>query len=120
MTNTTTVGRQAETKAVQYLQSLGYEIIGRNVRTRWYEIDIIALGENEIIFVEVKFRHNADFGDGAEAITTDKQKRLTQATQSWLAQHQEFSALQPRIDVIVITQSRNTLKHYQSVIGDNS
>jgi putative endonuclease len=50
------LGRRGEQLAAGHLERLGYEILARNVRTRAGEIDLIALGERTLVFVEVKTR----------------------------------------------------------------
>ena len=42
MKNTTTKGLEAEGVACEYLENLHYQIIARNVRKKFSEIDIIA------------------------------------------------------------------------------
>lgn len=42
--------------ASTHLQGLGYALLARNVRTRYGEIDLIALDERALVFVEVKTR----------------------------------------------------------------
>jgi putative endonuclease len=65
-------GRIAENYAVSLLESKGYKIIGRNFRSRFGEIDIIALKDNCLIFVEVKARWSRKFGAPEEAVTASK------------------------------------------------
>ena len=48
------VGRGGEDVACQYLDRKGYKVIERNYRRKWGEIDIIALKDNTVRFVEVK------------------------------------------------------------------
>lgn len=100
--NTTAIGSTAEDMATEYLQSKGYRVIARNHRTRFAELDIIAVSKEVIAFVEVKYRKHADFGGGAGAITQDKLRRLNNAASVWLAEHQDYSTLQPRVDVITV------------------
>lgn len=50
-----------EQQAVQYLENKDYKIIGRNIRFKKIEVDIIAEKNNEIIIVEVKYRTNMNF-----------------------------------------------------------
>lgn len=102
MKNTTAIGQRAEELAANYLVSQGYNIVERNYRDRFCEIDIIATNKELICFIEVKFRNTNDFGGGVGAIHADKQHRLQRAAESWLAQHKEFETLQPQIDVIAV------------------
>jgi len=69
------LGREGENRACQYLRRQGYEIIARNWRSRFGEIDIIARNGGSLIFIEVKTRSNAGFG-GPEA-ALDMHKHLS-------------------------------------------
>lgn len=102
MKNTTAIGKRAENLAVQFLKQQGYEIIERNYRNRFCEIDIIAKNHNFISFVEVKFRNSKAYGGGLGAINPDKQRRLQRSAEYWLSQNQQFSDLQPKVDIISI------------------
>jgi putative endonuclease len=115
MKNTTAVGKHAEDLAAKYLQDQKYEIIDRNYRDRFCEIDIIARNKECICFVEVKFRNTTDFGGGFGAIHSDKQRRLQQSAEYWLSSHPEFQALQPRIDVIAVDQN-DQIEHLENAL----
>ena len=82
--NTVTIGRRAETEASNYLQKLGYEIIDRNWRTRYCEIDIVA-GLNQVIwFVEVKYRSRNVQGSGLDYVTPQKLQQMRFAAKVWV------------------------------------
>lgn len=102
MKNTTTVGRQAEQLASKYLSKIGYEIIERNFRNRYCEIDILATNGEYICLIEVKYRKNSIYGGGLEAINYDKQRRLRNAFEYWLSQNSQYANMQPRIDVLSV------------------
>ena len=68
-------GNWGEDAAVRYLKTRGYEILDRNYRSSWGEIDIIARQRDVLAFVEVKTRHSLKFGRPAAAVT-GKQIRL--------------------------------------------
>lgn len=70
------VGDQAESIVADMLKSRGHKILNRNWRTRWCEIDIISQKNDVVYFTEVKYRKNADYGDGLEAITANKLKQM--------------------------------------------
>lgn len=76
-------GAKAEEIAAKFLQKSGFEIIGRNWKTRWCEIDIIARRHNTIYFVEVKYRKSRSAGDGLEYVTHRKQKQMHFAARMW-------------------------------------
>ena len=52
--NTKITGNKGEQTACEYLVQKGYAILGRNWRTKTGEVDIIALKDEFIVFVEVK------------------------------------------------------------------
>lgn len=80
-------GAVAEEKAAVVLEDQGYLILGRNWKTRWCEIDIVAEKNGIVIFFEVKYRKDALAGSGLEYITRAKQHRMRFAAEMWLARH---------------------------------
>ena len=86
MTNFTH-GRLAEETAATYLESHGFTILGRNWRTKYCEIDIVASRESIVFFVEVKYRRTRDQGDGLDYITTKKRQRMLFAASIWIHAH---------------------------------
>lgn len=85
--STTDSGRQAESVAAEYLKQLGYKITTQNWRTRWCEIDIVAVKDKVVYFVEVKYRYKNDWGDGLEAITNKKLQQMTFAADLWVKEN---------------------------------
>ena len=75
----TETGRQAESAAADFLEDLGFQILARNWRNRWCEIDIIARRSGELHLVEVKYRRHHSYGGGVGAVTPDKIRRLQRA-----------------------------------------
>ena len=69
--------------AAEWLVSRGWHILGRNYRTRFGELDIIAENERFLVFFEVKTRRNARFAAACEAVTPAEQARLI-AAEAWL------------------------------------
>ena len=74
--SSTETGRKAEAAARMYLEMRGFKIIEQNWRRPRCEIDIVALKDNVLHFVEVKYRRNDDQGGGLEAITASKLKQM--------------------------------------------
>ena len=68
-------GKLGEDYTVQYLEKNGYSIVARNYRKRCGEIDIVAVKDDIIAFVEVKTRSSNAFGAPAEAVDYKKQKK---------------------------------------------
>ena len=81
-------GRVAEETAVQYLKNLGYKILATNWRTRYCEIDIVALKQACVFFVEVKYRKQNSQGSGFDYITTKKMQQMRFAAEMWVSQNE--------------------------------
>lgn len=69
------VGTRQESRAAEYLESLGYHILVRNFRCRFGEIDLIAKQDDTYIFIEVKYRTGRTAGDPTSAVDGKKQKK---------------------------------------------
>lgn len=80
-------GPRAEDAVVAYLERHRYEIVARNWRTRFCEVDIIAHLQDCLYFVEVKYRRTNLQGDGFAYITAKKLWRMERAARSWVASH---------------------------------
>ena len=84
---TTVIGSKGEQIATEELIRLGYRIIDRNWKTKLCEIDIIAMREGVLYFVEVKYRGTSQQGDGFDYITDAKLKHMYRAAELWVLRH---------------------------------
>lgn len=82
--NTTEVGRKAEVAARVYLEMRGFKIMEQNWRRPQAEVDLIALKDNVVHFVEVKYRMKNEQGGGLEAITPTKLRRMQRGAEIWV------------------------------------
>jgi putative endonuclease len=98
-------GHDGEDLACKYLEDHDAQIIARNWRNRWCEIDIIASIDDGLRFVEVKYRRFTDFGSPAEYITYDKSNRLRRACLAWTQNYKYEGPYQ--IDVMSISGDLN-------------
>jgi len=81
---TTEAGRKAEAAARTYLEMRGYHILEQNWRRPRCEVDIVALKDGRLHFVEVKYRRNDAQGGGLEAITATKIKQMRRGAWSYV------------------------------------
>jgi putative endonuclease len=81
------IGQWGETRAVDYLISGGCEVIGRNIRTPYGEIDIVARRHDITIFVEVKTRTSDSFGLPEESVNLRKLQHMLAAAAHYAAEH---------------------------------
>ena len=99
------MGNHGEQLVVDKLQSEGYEIVARNYAKPYGEVDIIARGEQELLFIEVKTRHNPLF-DPAELVTRSQQKRIVAVAKHFLATHTGAHDVICRFDVALVITER--------------
>jgi putative endonuclease len=99
------VGRAGERLAAEHLERLGYEIVERNYRTRWGELDIVARAGATLTFCEVKTRRAGGRAGGPfEAVGRDKQTRVRKMAGSWLMERRDRPyAKVIRFDAIGVT-----------------
>jgi ribonuclease HII len=81
------IGDKAETVVAEYLQSNGHEIVERNWKTKFCEIDIVSQKDDCLYFTEVKYRKNTNQGGGIAAITPKKLKQMKFAAEYYALKH---------------------------------
>jgi putative endonuclease len=92
-------GQIAEDLVAEYLVAEDWEIVERNARTRYGELDIVALDGNVLVFLEVKgARAGTSYGPERPICSIDfrKQRRVRHLATAWMAERRE----QPRYDDI--------------------
>src|SRR5512142_1931276 len=102
MSHNQSVGRWGEQAAAAFLAEHGYEILGRNIRTPYGEIDLIARKDGMAIFVEVKARTGKSFGPPEMAVTARKQAHML-ACADYYAQQNAIDHWQ--IDVVAVERA---------------
>ncbi len=100
--NTRARGMRAEDIAVRRLEKAGYKVIERNFSCKVGEIDLIALHEGYLVFVEVRSRHDELAVDPIYSVNVRKQKKIIRAAQYYLTTR--CSELPNcRFDVVIVT-----------------
>lgn len=107
------VGTQYEDMAAEYLAEHGYEIVERNYRNAYGEIDMIAKKDGVIIFTEIKFRTTNLWGDPLEAVDRHKQHQIIQVALYYYMKHGYSEDMPCRFDVIAI-YGDGTIRHEQN------
>jgi len=96
------LGQRGEDAAACYLKRHGLRIVERGHDSPLGEIDIIAIDERTVVFVEVKTRTSGDAGHPTEAIDATKQRRITQAALAYL-KSKRLLQNPARFDVVAVT-----------------
>lgn len=100
-------GKKNEDLAVEFLKSKGYNILQRNFYTRSGEIDIVALKDDTVVFVEVRSFSKSYFGLPQESINKTKIKKIVKAAQQFLYKY-NLTGKNVRFDVVAIFQDSIT------------
>ncbi len=97
------LGRAGEEAAARHLQRLGFDVLERNYRTRWGELDVIACDGRTLVFCEVKTRR-AGGGQPLDALRAGKQRRVLHMAMRWLTERSDRPhAVELRFDAIGVT-----------------
>ncbi len=97
-------GRASEAFAAALLLAKGYLILGRRVKTRAGEIDIIAVRGKRLAFVEVKRRATRE--DAEAAITARQAARIRRAADHWIAHRPRYHGHEQGFDLILLVPGR--------------
>ncbi len=95
------LGELGEQTAISYLREKGYRILRRNYRFGHNEIDIVALDNTTLCFIEVKTRSSEEKGHPLAAVTKKKQKEIVKAASAFLSSYPHHEP-DCRFDVIAI------------------
>jgi putative endonuclease len=104
------IGRAAEDLVAARLVGCGWQIVERNARTRFGELDIVALDGRTLVFVEVKAgRENSAFGPERPILGVDrrKQQRVRHLATAWMSERRDAPYYaEIRFDAVGVTFDR--------------
>jgi putative endonuclease len=101
-------GADAERRARRFYRLRGYRVLGENVWAAGNELDLIVRRGGHLVFCEVKAKLGEGYGEPAEMVDAEKQRRLRRAAEAWLGGHPELARLEVRLDVVAVTPRRVT------------
>ena len=110
------LGRKGERAAARFLRGQGYRILCRNIRYRYGELDLIAIRDNVVAFVEVRTRRTGSHADIYRSVNRAKQQRLYRAACS-VTKRYRLSNHHLRFDIITILWpegKRPEIQHHQN------
>lgn len=114
------LGERGEKAAAHYLSDKGYRVVATKYRTKTGEIDIIAVQNKVLVFVEVKTRRTTYYGYPSEAVNYRKQRKLIRTAQCYLKQSGQLDH-QCRFDIIEILitdQDKLSFNHIINAFGE--
>ena len=95
-------GDEKEKIAETFLSSKGLDLIERNFNSKVGEIDLIMKDGEYLVFIEVRYRDNKDYGGALASITPHKQRKFHKAAEFYLIKNFSNSPPPCRIDAIGI------------------
>ena len=104
--NTRGAGSKAERRAVTHYRLRAYRILGTNVWSGGYELDLIVRRGRTLVFCEVKSKGGTGFGDPLEMVTLEKVRRIRRAAAAWLAANPMHGGCAIRFDVVTEREGR--------------
>ena len=104
-------GKKGEDLAAEYLASIGFEILERNWKNRFEEIDLIAIDKELLVIVEVKTRSSLACGKPEESVGLRKQRLLVNAADAYI--QKSNSNRETRFDIIsvIINGQSHSFQH---------
>lgn len=96
------LGNDSESLAGRFLMQKGYQIVETNFSCKRGEIDLIARKDDLLVFVEVRSKTSAQYGQPLETVNRKKQEKIRKAAEYYLYVHPELAGLYCRFDVISI------------------
>ena len=94
-------GYQAEQAARKYLERQDFTFLQANFHSRHGEIDLIMQDDDVIVFIEVRYRSNAQWGSALESIDSRKQARIKKTALHYLQKNNAHESA-VRFDVIAM------------------
>ena len=111
-----TVGKWGEQVAADYLVSQGYDLVARNIRTPYGEIDLVVAAPNLTVFVEVKARLSSTMGPPEISVGPRKQGHMIACAQHYAQQH---AVDHWRIDVVTVERvsGQPRITHFENAVS---
>lgn len=111
------LGRAGEDLVLLWLEGLGWELVARNWRCRWGELDLILRRGSELAFVEVKTRSLGNWDqEGLEALDRAKRRRMERTASIFLHRHPPLLSLYGRFDVALVLALESYVYHWGPVL----
>ncbi len=103
--------------AANFLVAKGYEIVARNYRYRKGEIDLIALKDDWLLFVEVKTRTSTVFGNPETFVNLKQINRIIDAAEAYIYANDWHGHI--RFDIVSVTMGgwEPEIEHFEDVVN---
>lgn len=116
ITNKRKTGNYGEDLACKFLEERGFKIVERNYFYGHGEIDIITKDGDELVFVEVKYRTNDEYGPPELSISKGKQRLVRRTAEAYLYEN-GIKDQKCRIDLIAILHLKDEKPKINHIIN---
>ena len=115
MTNEKVKGSYGERLAAEFLKRQGYTVIEKNYLKNGGELDIVALKDEVVVFIEVKTRYSYVMGEPALAVDLFKQMKIIKGAEGFMSENKRFLNCSFRFDVIeVMPRKTEMINHIKN------
>ncbi len=111
----------AENIAARYLEEAGYEVVEKNYRKPWGEIDIVARKEGIVVFVEVKANKQALASGFNPEVRVDRKKigKIYKTAALYMEYEAGETAGEWQIDIVSvifdIPNKKAKIRHFKNI-----
>lgn len=95
------IGNFGEERAIEYLRKQKYKIIDKNYRCNFGEVDIIAMDNDCLCFIEVKTRTSCKYGMPVNAVNLVKRKHIIKCAQTYIL-FKKLGNYKARFDIVEV------------------
>ncbi|EZP31227.1 YraN family protein [Pseudomonas sp. RIT288] len=107
-------GKDAERRALEHLQHQGLRLLAQNWSCKRGELDLVMLDGDTVVFVEVRYRKNTQWGGALASIDERKRQKLIFAAQYFLQRESRWADSPCRFDVVAIDRHPDQLNWLQN------
>lgn len=100
------LGQRGEILAAQALQDSGYDIVTRNWRCPYGEVDIVAARDDDLYFVEVRTRRTAALPTPEQSLTARKHSHMDLVARAYLGSHVTDSPMTWHLSFAAVAMDR--------------
>jgi putative endonuclease len=116
---TYTRGKAGEELAALWLSSQGYDILARNYRGPYGEIDIVARKGELLAFFEVKSWSSMPLEGIADSIGRRKRLRIVETAKLYLSRNRQYTSMRIRFDVLLVRPRTRDMFHIESAFMES-
>jgi putative endonuclease len=109
--STSALGREGEADVARILEFEGWIIAARNFKAGHGEIDLVAVREDQILFVEVKRWSIHGQEELLRSIRGGKARRIIETSKIFLSKYRQYRGRHIRYDVVFLSPKREPVRY---------